>query len=210
VSKVLIIFAFLFSTFFQDVRAQDAVKTDLKNVVENFSVIESITQEAGVSPVRCNTKQEGTQAEAEEVKLSVSDCSTAVTDTDLKIIEKILTDIKALKKSNLDAKSAEYKTAYAKIIEGADDALSPAAKGMLATQIFKETFSVPNATKEFKNAFSEFESWAGFHVRSFGPGTDYASLGLMDSVRATIPAELKGIAMGGSTTRSFRMYSDRW
>jgi hypothetical protein len=57
---------------------------------------------------------------------------------------------------------------------------------MLATEVFKAIFAVPNATKEFKNAFSAFEICADFHVRSFGPGTDYASMGIMDSVRTPI------------------------
>jgi hypothetical protein len=217
VTKSIFVFSIIFFSFLNHkANAESAATTDLKNTVKNFPVVEGVAQSAGIVPIGCEAKLEETPGP--EAKLSVADCSKEITDTDYKIIEKILTDLKALNKSGLDAKSAEYKTAHAKIIEGVDDALSPAAKGMLATEVFKATFTVPNATKEFKNAFSDFEIWAGFHVRSFGPGTDYASMGIMDSVRTPIHWVLDQVNNGGERTplgielyeESMLRVHDRW
>lgn len=195
--QIFFVFALILtSVFSNEIYAQGYIKNDLKKATENFSILESALKEAGNSPTACNTKNEVKA----DVKLSIADCSSDVTETDRKIIEKILDDLKVLSKRNLDKKSSEYKNTYAKIIQGADEALSSAAKGILANEVFKETFTVPNETKEFKRAFIEFQTWAGFHVKSFGPGTEYASLGIMDSVRTPIHWVIDQVANDGERT----------
>lgn len=133
-------------------------------------------------------------------ELTIAECSSDVTTTDYLILEEIATDLRALKKKALKETSAEYKKAYEAILEGADEGLTPAAKGMLATHLFKESIQGDDQSKEFRKALFEFQEWGDFHMMNFGPGTPYASFGVLDMVNTPMKWLLDQIYNGGEKT----------
>jgi hypothetical protein len=133
-------------------------------------------------------------------ELSIADCSSDVTVTDYLILEEIATDLKALKKRALKETSLEYKKIYEAILEGADEGLTPAAKGMLATHLFKESLQADGQSKEFRLALFEFQEWGEFHMMNFGPGTPYASFGVLDMINTPMKWLMDQIYNGGEKT----------
>ena len=147
----------------------------LKETIEGTEFVKKAIHTT-TSPTGCEALL-GTKGKRESLKLA--DCNTNVTKTDHLIIDKIMKDIQELNNKNLENNSIEYKDSYKKIFEGSGEALSPAAKGMLATNVLKEVLKVETNSKKLKQALNNFHAEAEFHVQHFGPGTSNSSLGFL-------------------------------
>lgn len=170
------------------------------------------------SPSSC-VLENGTDNKPVERELKVADCNSEMTATDVLILKKIEDDVATLKDSDLKKDSPEYKKAYAGLLKDAEEGLTPAAKGVLATNLLKKSFAQQKILqnqevlmrdprfKTFKKAFISFEAWSEYHIQNFGPGSPIASMGYFDMIKTPVHAVID-LMNGTKTPLTVELYQE--
>ncbi len=136
-----------------------------------------------------NGQQKSASAQAhkgtEESVIKESDCREGLSEIDVATLLEIESELKKLK--NLYPNPDAFNKRAQAVVKEKYETLGPQARALFVQQGIKAQLNTlqlnsEEQNKNFKRALDEYMTWSDFHVKQFGPGGTYPSMGVFDKL----------------------------